>query len=72
MGYYNTFVVKIWCHASGEMTRGHIQHVSSQELIHFLNLETMTDFIKDHLAPEGAPSGVGVVYEERGETSQDE
>ena len=51
MGYYNTFVVKIWCDDRGEKIRGHIQHVSSQEHAYFLGLEYMTDFIASHLDP---------------------
>lgn len=48
-GYYNSFVVKIW-RDKGAM-RGHIQHVSSQEHIYFLNLDDMADFIRSHLGP---------------------
>ena len=51
MGYYNTFVVKIWCNDYGEMIRGYVQHVSSQEQSYFLNNESMNDFIMGHLAP---------------------
>jgi len=48
-GYYNTFVVKIWCD-EGKM-RGHIQHVSTQEHTYFLSLANMTSFIASHLGP---------------------
>jgi hypothetical protein len=48
-GYYNSFVVKIW-RDKGAM-RGHIQHVSSQEHIYFLNLDDMANFIRSHLGP---------------------
>ncbi len=51
MGYYNTFVVKIWCTDCGEMIRGHIQHVGSQEYAYFLNNQNMTDFMASHLTP---------------------
>jgi hypothetical protein len=54
VGYYNTFVVKIWSDTCGQMTRGHIQHVRSQELVHFRNMTSLTDFIMNHLMP---PSG---------------
>ncbi len=50
MGYYNTFVVKIWCDDGGEMIRGHIQHVSTQEYMYFPSPENMTDFIVSHLS----------------------
>jgi hypothetical protein len=45
LGYYSTFVVKLWCDDQGKMMRGHVQHVSSLEASHFLNLSDMTDFI---------------------------
>lgn len=48
-GCYNTFVVKIWCDETKGTMRGHIQHVSSQEYIHFANLANMNSFILDHL-----------------------
>ena len=51
MGYYNTFVVKIWCNDCGKMIRGHIQHVGSQEHAYFLNNTSMTDFMASHLNP---------------------
>ncbi len=50
-GYYNTFVVKIWCDEAERMMRGHVQHVSTQEHTYFLNLEHMTSFVISHLAP---------------------
>lgn len=56
-GYYNTFVVKIWCDESGGTIRGYIQHVSSQERIYFLNLEDMNSFILKHLEPPTNESG---------------
>ena len=60
MGYYNTFVVKIWCDDHGEMVRGHIQHVSSQEYAHFSSLENMTDLLVSHL---GSPSSNSVTQD---------
>ena len=48
-GYYSTFVVKIWC--DRRKIRGHIQHVSSQEQIYFLDLDDMANFIRTHLGP---------------------
>ena len=50
-GYYNTFVVKIWCDEVETTIRGHIQHVSTQEYTYFLGLEDMTNFIVSHLSP---------------------
>ena len=54
MGYYNSFVVKIWSDAPGGKMRGHIQHVSSEVSSHFLDLEKMLDFIRAHLVPPPA------------------
>ena len=51
MGYYNTFVVKIWRDEAEGTMRGHIQHVSTQEHTYFLSLEDMTGFIRNHLDP---------------------
>ena len=56
MGYYKTFVVKIWCDDHGEMVRGHVQQVNSQEHTYFSSLEDMTDFVVSHL--DFAPSSV--------------
>ena len=50
VGYYNTFVVKIWCDDQEEMIRGHIQHVSSQEHTYFRDIEQMTDFMSSRLS----------------------
>ena len=55
-GYYNTFIVKIWS-AEGR-TRGHIQHVGTNEYAYFLSLEKMMDFIKSHLGPPADDSGI--------------
>ena len=80
MGYYNTFVVKVWCDDHEEMVRGHVQHVSSQEHAYFSNLENMTDFVVNHLG--FAPSNLTVqdkrrnrlslLAENLGEVGQDE
>ena len=73
MGYYNTFVVKIWC-AEGKM-RGHIQHVSTQQHTYFLRLEDMTSFIVNHLSPpphdsvtqNKIPGGATIIAEDFGD-----
>ena len=51
MGYYNTFVVRIWCSDHGEMVRGRVQHVGSEEHAYFLNTTNMIDFMTGHLKP---------------------
>ena len=80
MGYYSTFVVKIWCNGRGGMTRGHVQHVGSQELTHFLRLENLTDFITSHLYPPSSdniamnsmPGRPAVNLEDRRDNCQDD
>lgn len=49
MGYYNSFVVKIWTEDGRNLTRGYVQHVGTQESIHFADLKKMTDFMLSHL-----------------------
>jgi hypothetical protein len=65
VGYYNTFVVRIWCDDEGELTRGYIQHVSTDEHTYFLNVEDVNAFILDHLGPP--PSNSVTEEERRGE-----
>ena len=80
MGYYNTFVVKIWCSDYGEMVRGHVQHVSSQEHAYFSSLENMTGFVVSHLgsgssnlsAKDKRRSRLSLLAENLGEMGQDE
>jgi hypothetical protein len=49
MGYYNSFVVKIWTEDGQDLARGYVQHVGTQESIYFADWEKMTSFIHDHL-----------------------
>ena len=50
MGYYNSFVVRIWTNEQGR-SRGHIEHVGSRDSLVFLAPEAIIDFIYAHLAP---------------------
>ena len=50
MGYYNSFVVKIWTEDGQNLTRGSIQHVGTQESIYFADWEKVLDFISKHLS----------------------
>lgn len=59
MGYYNTFVVKIWCQDTGELNKGHVQHVSTQEERYFLDMDDLTAFIRGHLSPPTDESVMG-------------
>lgn len=58
MGYYNTFIVKIWCNDDGEMNRGYVQHVGTQEQRYFLDMDGLTDFIRGHLVLTSHDSGI--------------
>jgi hypothetical protein len=49
MGYYNSFVVKIWTEDGQNLARGYIQHVGTQEGIYFADWERMTKFMLSHL-----------------------
>lgn len=51
MGFYNSFVVKIWSSEVGKLERGHIQHVGTQEQRYFLDTRDLVDFVLSHLAP---------------------
>jgi hypothetical protein len=80
VGHYNTFVVKIWCDDYGDMIRGHIQHVSSQQYDYFSSLNNMTDFIVSRLGPppnnpviqNKARGGLSFLTKSIGDIGQDE
>ena len=50
MGYYNSFIVKIWTEGGQNLTRGYIQHVGTQESIYFADWEKMANFMLSHLS----------------------
>ncbi len=49
MGYYNSFLVKVWTEDGEKLLRGYIQHVGTEEDMHFLTWEKMVDFILTHI-----------------------
>ena len=51
MGYYSSFVVKVWVDDDLKMRRGYVQHVGTQETKHFLSFDKMVEFMFDHLNP---------------------
>lgn len=53
MGYYNSFVIRIWSDGRGRL-RGKIEHVASHESLVFVEPERIVGFIHSHLSP---PSG---------------
>ena len=50
MGYYNSFIIRIWFDDKGEM-RGRIEHVLGREKADFVDLSAIGRFIRQHLAP---------------------
>ena len=59
MGYYTTFVVRIWCKDTGELNKGYVQHVSTQEQRYFLDIDDLMGFIRSHLSPPTDDFGIG-------------
>lgn len=53
MGHYNSFLVRVWTEDSKNIARGYVQHVGSQETIHFRNMDKMVEFILNHLGWHG-------------------
>jgi hypothetical protein len=49
MGHYNSFIVRIWNDKSENLIRGYIQHVGTEEVVHFINWDKMVNFIINHL-----------------------
>ena len=50
MEYYSSFVIKIWVTNSGKMSKGYIQHVNTQQSMHFLTLDQMVAFVNNRLS----------------------
>lgn len=50
MGYYNSFIIRIWSDGRGRL-RGKIEHVASHESLVFLEPEKVVGFIRSHLSP---------------------
>jgi hypothetical protein len=50
VGYYNSFVVRIWSDEQGP-ARGSIEHVWSHESLVFADPAAVVDFIRVHLTP---------------------
>ncbi|OGO14511.1 MAG: hypothetical protein A2Z02_03960 [Chloroflexi bacterium RBG_16_48_7] len=48
MGHYNSFLIRVWTE-DGKEVRGSIQHVGTQETVHFNRWDRMVGFISDHL-----------------------
>lgn len=51
MGYYTTFVVRIWCNDEEGMLRGQIQHVGTEQHAYFSSLDSMKEFVLSYLSP---------------------
>lgn len=50
MGYYNSFVVRIWSDEQG-LSRGSIEHVSTRDNLVFSDPTAVVEFIRLHLSP---------------------
>lgn len=50
MGYYNSFIIRIWSEDSGKL-HGTIVHVSSRESLASSDLGEMWQFLLEHLNP---------------------
>ena len=51
MGYYNSFVLRVWSDGRGAL-RGRIEHVGSRDSLVFADLGRIVGFLRAHL---GAP-----------------
>jgi hypothetical protein len=51
MGHYSSFVVRVWVDENEMLSKGYVQHVGTQETVHFASLDKMTEFIMNHLSP---------------------
>ena len=49
MGYYNSFLVRVWTEDGEKLLRGNIQHVGTEEDMYFIKWEKMVDFILTHI-----------------------
>jgi hypothetical protein len=56
MGFYNSFVVRIWSSTNGKPDRGYIQHVGTQDKKNFLDIYDVVEFIQNHLVHPGNKS----------------
>lgn len=56
MGYYNSFVVRIWSQPDGRL-RGSIEHVASREHLAFLDPIAVVNFMRTHLKPPQVDGG---------------
>lgn len=65
MGYYNSFIVRIWLDEDG-LSRGRIEHTRSHDDLVFTDLPAIVEFIRIHVAlpPPGVPSSDGERDEE--------
>ena len=65
MGFYSSFVVRIWVDKDGRFSKGHVQHVASKEERHFLDWANMLAFVADHI--DSHSSGRPKSHDIRGE-----
>lgn len=51
MGFYSSFVVKLWLNDDGKMVWGQIKHVDTQESVYFRSTDRILLFLEKHLIP---------------------
>lgn len=56
-GQYDSFTVRIWSHASGDLTHGQIVHVPSRRSTYFKSPRAMLAFMLVHLRERRDRSG---------------
>ena len=49
MGHYDSFVARVWIDDAEDIIRGYIQHVGTQETMHFYDLDKINEFILSHI-----------------------
>jgi hypothetical protein len=50
MGYYNSFIVRVWADGQGRL-HGNIEHVASKDNLAFIDLQAVVAFMRGRLAP---------------------
>jgi len=48
VGHYNSFLIRVWTE-DGKEIRGSVQHVGTQESVHFNRWDRMVGFMLEHL-----------------------
>jgi hypothetical protein len=71
MGYYNSFVLRVWSDGRGT-TRGTIKHVGSRDSLAFADTERILAFVRAHLEKPDDPALASVDQPRDDETGPDD